>query len=975
LWGIVIFTLALVIVPSLYIIRNELARVEESLKSEAIHNNNVIEVFLADEFTKVFQDIDFFARNPVYGIYLADSNGVTNKQVIEKTLGTFGQIRGLYYQIRLIDTAGFERLKIGYTDEGYTISSDLQDKGKTFYMKEAAKLQKKEVYISPLNLNRENGNISLPHIPVIRFIRPVYTHSGAKAGYVVLNYLADRIIDKLRLFERSNSSGFLLANDEGLWIKSTDPGQNFLFDKSSEKAESFFEWEEKLPKESFVYYKKINPTQLAEIPAGESFYNQPQYYSIIYYHCDYVSSLTQSIIRNIASYGGVLLIVVIPVLFFLFNLIDKKNSKLRKQSKSLSGQLHETRKLSEELSLNLELLKKKESELERAQDVANIGYYENDLVTGRSVWSYNLPRVYGLSHDYDFNEIPIGQLIVDEDLDRVNKNWDKAIKQGKAFSENYRVRNARGGIDHVLDIANPEFENGKVVKMIGIVLNNTSIMEREEALLEAKEEAEEGMKAKSNFLATMSHEIRTPLNAVIGMAGLLKSSQLTEQQKEFVETIHVSGNALLSVINDILDFSRIESGKMELEFKPFDFNRLLEEVVEVVSLEAKNKKLALYYSLRKDVPDIIYGDKVRLRQALINLVNNAIKFTHKGEVSVTAALGTKKKADQAEIIISVEDTGVGIPQSKQEKIFSAFEQADSSVTRKYGGTGLGLSITSKLVNAMGGELALKSKEGKGSTFTIKLNTKVEWSAPEKKDASEPNEIAIISHVSTREAQAIKEQLSYFNIEGIIYNPYDLNIKQKALFLADNPLMSKEELEGIIQNYKSHTIFLISSKKMEGNITLITRPIKRSWIKREFVLTEVKKEIHKEKTSLKNSKDLKILMAEDNPVNRKLAGFLFKDIGQNLEIVEDGEKAVASVQSNNYDIVFMDVQMPVMDGIEACRLIKANMGEKSPVIIALTAHAMEGDEQKFISEGMDDYISKPIDKKLLVQKIEYWASKA
>ncbi len=975
LWAILVFIFLLVIVPGIYIVKVDLAREKDKLKQEAAHNNKVIEVFIADEFTKAFQDIDFFARNPAYALYLAKPENIYNQKVIEKTLGAFGEIRGLYHQVRLIDTLGNEKLKLVFADTGFVVDKDVQNKMSMSYMNEAVKLKRGEVYISPFNLNREYGVLNEPIIPVIRLIRPIFTRQNKKAGYVIINYKGKRILDKLHLFEESNPSYFLLANDKGFWLKGLNLNNDFSFEpeRQTHKKANLFDWIENNQKNGVVYYSDIRPIQMSEIPAGEKIINSPLYYLVAYYPPVYVSSLLQGKIRNITLYGLILLVIVIPVLVFLFNLIDRKNAELRKQSENLKARLAETKKLSDERRYNLQLLKKKESELEKAQEVANVGYYENNIISRKSTWSFNLPKVYGQRSDFDFNQENIISLIIDEDRERVIKEWQQAITDQVFFRQTYRVKNNSGGIDYVLDIANPEFEDEKVVKMMGIVQNITETVEKEQALLEAKEAAESGMKAKSEFLATMSHEIRTPLNAVLGMAGLLKSTGLTPQQKEFVETILISGDALLSVINDILDFSRLESGKMQLEYKAFDFNRLLEEVVEVMGLEAKNKKLSLFYSIEPGTPEVIFGDKNRLRQALINLVNNAVKFTSQGEVSVNV-ISESKKIDEIALTIKVEDTGVGIPESTQGKIFTAFQQADSSITRKYGGTGLGLAITQRLVQAMGGSIQLESEEGKGSVFTIRLHTKAQWLKSQLADAKE---IAIVSYSSDKEVEALQSLMKYFGIKGINYKHYDLNIKQKELFLLDNPSMSGDQIKKALEPYDDCKVYLISTNDVEETkpvVRQLKRPVKRSWFKEEFVSAGVEENRDDAKHTIKKIKDLKILMAEDNPVNRKLAGFLFKDIGQNIDIVENGEMAVNSVENDHYDIVFMDVQMPIMDGVEACRQIKQKLGDKSPAIIALTAHAMEGDDKKFLEKGMDDYISKPINREQLVQKIEYWGSK-
>lgn len=685
-------------------------------------------------------------------------------------------------------------------------------------------------------------------------------------------------------------------------------------------------------------------------------------------------------------------------LFWLYNNV------LEKDSKGKDYVIGNAIDLTERLKLERDLKKTKEM-LEQTNRVARVGGWEVDLVNDQLIWSDITKEILEIDHNYQPKRGEGFKFYYGESRKRLEKAFEKALQSGVPFSLELQLITAKKRLIWVRCNGKAEIQNGVCKRVFGTFQDITDSYNKKEELKKAKLLAEQASRAKSEFLANMSHEIRTPLNGVIGFTDLILKTSLNSIQRQYLSIVNDSALSLLAIINDILDFSKIEAGKLELNIEKVDLFDLGEQVINVIIYQAQKKELELLLDISPDLPRFVWIDDARLKQILVNLLGNAIKFTESGEIGLKVeAISSEnvKPNNKLTLRFSVTDTGIGIHPDRQHKIFEAFSQEDNKITKKYGGTGLGLTISNKLLDLMGSRLNVESTLGKGSVFFFDLESPFEYGPPIENTEWKDIHTALIVDDNEHNCMILERMLMAKHIVSesvsngfealqklydgkkydlliIDYHMPILNGLEVVRKIRQNPTADHFNVPIILLHSSSEDATIIKESKELVMISL-TKPISSK------EMYEALRKVHNPNGFLFSGIDslmesvigpsFRVLIAEDNEVNMLLISTIMERIAPNAEVykVGDGQQAVSWCEKEIPDLILMDLQMPVLNGFEATRYIRALPAGKEVIIIALTAGNVKGEREKCLKAGFNDFIAKPIIEKDIESKLKEWLPK-
>ncbi len=651
-------------------------------------------------------------------------------------------------------------------------------------------------------------------------------------------------------------------------------------------------------------------------------------------------------------------------------------------------------------------LRKSETLLIESQRLAGIGSWEIDLGENSVYWSDETFRIFGFSQDMTPHTDALLKLFGEEDREAVRRDLKAATEEGKSFQRRIGFLGANGVEKWILLRGMALRDDGFITKIYGVVQDISDQRLSEAALLKAKEEEEflndqltealdkarvselkarEASEAKSSFLSMISHEIRNPLNGVIGMADLLKQTPLNEDQQSYLEAIHSSGTTVVMLLDDILDFNRLEHGKIEFEQRKFRIETVVEDSILIFSAKMAQKGLDVGFWIDPDVPRLVTGDITRVKQILFNLLGNAVKFTERGFITLTVELRERRPNDRCLLRFAVTDSGIGIPHERHDRIFQAFSQVDSSITRKFGGTGLGLAISRELALRMGGDIEFESQKNKGTRFEVILPFPASFAQDQK--STDPIDGRAIGWFGLEIRQ--KQMQTFLDSCGLLLKIVSseqemLSAIQEAasedwVFIDSALLRQQAVLAAIKKRPKDARPLVVIGWPNQGEdfpfpVKWLSLPI----LRRSLLRILEGDAAHKEPDS-KDGKsaeqqtrrtDLKILVAEDNAVNQKVIRLLLKRLGYGCEVAANGAIALEKARAKTFDLILMDIQMPEMDGIEASRQISSQLPkERRPRIVALTAGATRDNRQDAEEAGMSGYLTKPIRAAALEEELQ------
>ncbi|MBF0421991.1 MAG: response regulator [Magnetococcales bacterium] len=953
----------------------------------------------SDILSSVIFDLEFLSGSGFLKNHLLHPDNEIILHELQNQFSMVAQKRRLYDQVRFLDRSGQEIVRINSDRAGsvrVVPAGQLQNKGQRNYFRDAMNDPGASIHVSRFDLNMENGKVEEPWKPMIRFSKPVLDKNGVKQGVIVLNFLGSIILNAIEESFNSEKETSYLVDQEGYFLLSPDKNATwgFMFGKKSDLATQLPNlW-------SYMETRLVGNYELSE---GQYFFNTislgdpgqfiennkyPKWKILVFHN---KSNLAPNEWFNgptvIALFSGGFIVLLVTWTMTMATILKKKIEKEKKDA-----------------LLELEFQQKAldEHAIVSATDVrGNILYVNEKFI---SISGFSREELLGNNH----RMVKSGE----HSLTFYRQIW-KTIANGRPWSGEIKNKTKAGDFYWVQATIVPFLNRkGKPFRYVSIRTDLTPVKKLEEELKLAKKKAEDAAKAKSEFLANMSHEIRTPMNAIIGMSHLALKSGLSKKQHDYISKIQTSAHSLLGIINDILDFSKIEAGKLSMEAIEFRLDEVLDQLAGMVSIKAEEKHLELLFDRSRQVPPLLVGDPMRLGQILLNLVNNAIKFTKAGEIFVGVEL-LRKNENQIQLRFVIRDTGIGMTPEQTEKLFQAFSQADTSTTRKYGGTGLGLSICKNLVEMMKGEIAVQSEAGKGSvfSFTAWFGVRSEPTAHLPLLSTDLKDMPILvvdDHEGSQEILgSILESFSFKPrivhsgheaIHALECNQTEPTGKHFRLVLMD---WKMPEMSGIetIQRIQSNSritsqpkMILVTAYGRDdvyqeaesvGVDGIMAKPVTPSLVL-DTIMTALGREddrIHvrhqpaaRDADAIKGILGARVLLVEDNSINQQLAVELLEEHGLQVSVANHGKVAVEMATNEAFELVLMDIQMPEMDGYEATRRIRRQVSREKLPILAMTANAMAEDRESSLKAGMNDHLTKPIDPDLLFDALVKWIPK-
>lgn len=939
------------------------------------------------------RNVLYLASDPELIAVLDKPHGPANMEKLTASYMRFSMAHPTFFKIRWIDEQGMEALVIRNMegDVGIVNKNGLENKRGRYYFQQSINLQQGEVYVSPLDLDIEQGKVMEPYLPVVRISTPVFDSRQRRHGVLVITLNARDLLARVNSNGTPSHLESMLLNKDGYWLKSDHPEDEwgFMFNRPSTldakhpdawgkiSASERGQFEDGNGIWSFetVYPLRAGKSRISEnvIPLRTANNVEQYYWKVVSYAPkDQVLNIHSRILRTTAIESiAALLLLLIGSWYFA----KMRVSQLRARKElDVAATKHATEMATRDVEARRYAILNTVADGIITFDEE--GIIEEFAANAEDVFGYTADEIIGKN---------IGMLIPNIRHELISGQM--TLKSDASASDSTRDIEGRrkDGSTFPMELAVSEMQLADSRYFTCMVRDISRRIRIQQELIAANQ-------AKGEFLANMSHEIRTPMNVIIGFSDLCLQTEMGAVQRDYLEKVNFSANSLLGILNDTLDYSKIESGKLEIEKSLFNLNEVLNNVSFSISLHAEEKHLTFLIDNRIDIPQSLQGDPLRLGQVLSNLASNAVKFTGAGEIEIKVDVENRAH-DQVVLRFSVRDTGIGMSDEQIAKLFQPFSQADPSTTRKYGGTGLGLAISRRLVELMGGRIWVESLPEKGSLFSVELPF-----------ACSPDEVPALAHCNKLKVLVIDGSDSarrlieaYFvsfgaevlgvsgSIEGMAalqhadktghpFNLVTLDSNMKGIswlelvgrIKFELPLRQRPRVLYFSGHKRSDMLFGAESRKLLD--VVVNKPV-TAFSLLDRITASDRNHSETPAVSLRGSitpdlSGLHVLLVEDNQFNQLLAKTLLTRAGIRVSIASNGIEATKAVHLARYDAVLMDIQMPEMDGIEATRHIREKFTLEALPIIAMTANAMQGDRERYIAAGMNDYIAKPISYEVL-----------